>query len=151
MRIKLEIDVAPPAHSGEAQTFLDFPLDHQVRHQDLASKFALKIHALLCRGFLKGRDWYDFAWYISKGIFLNLPHLEAALKQFGPWAGETNLRVDPDWLERELGNAIRTIDWPKGAEDVRRFLRPAEAKSLELWGEDFFASKLGKLMQRAPS
>jgi predicted nucleotidyltransferase component of viral defense system len=30
---------------------LDFPADYQVRHQDLSSNFALKIHALLCRDF----------------------------------------------------------------------------------------------------
>src|SRR3546814_2066680 len=57
VRIKLEIDVNPPLGSGEATTYLDFPADYEVRHQDLASNFALKIHALLCRGFLKGRDW----------------------------------------------------------------------------------------------
>src|SRR3546814_6193915 len=54
IRIKLEIDVNPPAGSGEASSYLDFPADHEVRHQDLPSNFALKIHALLCRGFLKG-------------------------------------------------------------------------------------------------
>ena len=62
-------DIAPPEFSNDAYTYLDFPLDFEVRHQDLSSNFALKIHALLCRGFLKGRDWYDFSWYITKGIF----------------------------------------------------------------------------------
>jgi Nucleotidyl transferase AbiEii toxin, Type IV TA system len=82
--IKLEIDVEPPAHSKDTWTYLDFPTDYENRHQDLASNFALKIQALLCRGFLKGRDWYDFSWYISRSVCPNLAHLEAALKQFGP-------------------------------------------------------------------
>ena len=60
LKVKLEIDVEPPAHSIDAFTFLDFPLDYEVRHQDLSSNFALKIHALLCRKYVKGRDWYDF-------------------------------------------------------------------------------------------
>src|SRR3546814_10281990 len=68
VRIKLEIDVNPPLGSGEATTYLDFQADYEVRHQDLASNFALKIHALLCRGFLKGRDWFDFSWYVSRGV-----------------------------------------------------------------------------------
>lgn len=150
LRIKLEIDVAPPPYSGEAQSFLDFPLDHQVRHQDLESNFALKIHALLCRGFLKGRDWYDFSWYVSKGVFPNLQHLQAALTQFGPWSEKSELNVDVTWVSRELDAAINNIDWPKAAEDVNRFLRPAEAKSLELWSAPFFVSKLNKLIASAP-
>lgn len=150
LRIKLEIDVDPPAFGGEAQTFLDFPLDHQVRHQDLASNFSLKIHALLCRGFLKGRDWFDFAWYVSKGVFPNLPHLQAALKQFGPWSARSDLEVNADWIERELTDAIHAVEWPRAANDVRRFLRPTQAKSLDLWDRSFFLSKVAKLMAQLP-
>lgn len=147
IRIKLEVDVKPPAHSGEARTYLDFPLDHEVRHQDLPSNFALKIHALLCRGFVKGRDWYDFAWYISKGVSPNLPHLQAALIQFGSWQGQDDLSVDTSWLQITLQDKIRTIDWENAKTDVRPFLRPSEAASLDLWGEAFFMAKVGKLFE----
>lgn len=146
IKIKLEIDVEPPAYSGEAYTFLDFPLDYEVRHQDLASNFALKIHALLCRGFLKGRDWYDFSWYVAKGVFPNLKHLEAALLQFGPWKDDTGLRVDRAWLYETLAETISSIMWQDAADDVERFLRPQEADSLDLWSENFFQAKLNKLM-----
>ena len=145
IRIKLEIDVNPPAGSGEASTYLAFPADHEVRHQDLSSNFALKIHALLCRGFLKGRDWYDFAWYVAKGTTPNLALLRSALIQAGPWAGDETLVVDMPWLKGALGATIARIDWKSAAEDVRRFLRPAEVKSLDLWGERFFQAKLDRL------
>lgn len=146
IKIKLEIDVEPPAHSGEGRTFLDFPLDHEVRHQDLRSNFSLKIHALLCRGFLKGRDWYDFAWYVSKGIYPNLPHLQAALIQFGPWAKQKDLSVDGVWLQTVLTEKIKSIDWEDTKNDVRPFLKPREAVSLDLWREEFFLAKLEKLI-----
>ena len=149
VRIRLEIDVEPPPHSGEARSYLDFPLDHLVRHQDLESNFALKIHALLCRGFLKGRDWFDFSWYVSKGVFPNLPHLQAALSQFGPWSEKTGLQVDSMWLENALGREIGSVEWSRAAEDVRRFLRPAEPRSLDLWGIPLFTSKLEELMANA--
>ncbi len=145
IRIKLEIDVNPPAGSGEDTTYFDFPTDYEVHHQDLPSNFALKIHALLCRGFLKGRDWYDFSWYISKGIAPNLALLRSALIQAGPWAGDESIAVDMPWLTDTLATAIVKIDWKAAAEDVRRFLRPAELKSLDLWSERFFMAKLGKL------
>ena len=117
IRIKLEIDVNPPAGSGEDATYLDFPADHEVRHQDLASNFALKIHALLCRGFLKGRDWYDFSWYLAKGTAPNLSLLRAALIQAGPWAGDKSSTVDMPWLKDALTVAIAKIEWKAAAEE----------------------------------
>lgn len=151
LRIKLEIDVVPPAHSGDEFSFLDFPVDYEVRHQDMASNLALKIHALLCRDYLKGRDWFDFSWYVAQNVFPNLPHLEAALRQFGPWSADPGLAVNPAWLETALAEKIASVDWSHAKEDVRPFLRSAEAESLALWGERFFISKLGKLVSNGGS
>lgn len=149
IRIKLEIDVNPPLGSGEATSFLDFPLDYEVRHQDLPSNFALKIHALLCRGFLKGRDWFDFSWYVSRDIAPNLALLRNALIQAGPWAGDHTIAVDIAWLEAALSSAIAKIDWIEAGEDVARFLRPAELRSVDLWSERFFLAKVEKLTSSA--
>jgi len=149
LKIKLEIDVQPPAHSNDDFTFLDFPVDYEVRHQDLCSNFALKIHALLCRDYVKGRDWYDFSWYVAQGVFPNLQHLEAALKQFGPWSGDECLSVDQDWLEQTLAKRIKEIDWEFAKQDVRRFLRSVDAESLRLWSNVFFETKLMRLLKIA--
>lgn len=145
IRIKLEIDVNPPLGSGEATTYLDFPADYEVRHQDLASNFALKIHALLCRGFLKGRDWFDFSWYVSRGVAPNLALLRNALLQAGPWQDDDSIVVDMPWLAEALTAAISRIDWKDAAADVARFLRPADLKSVDLWSEQFFSAKVKKL------
>lgn len=149
IKIKLEIDTNPPDNSFEATTFLDFPADYEVRHQDLSSNFALKIHALLCRGYLKGRDWYDFSWYVAKGVVPNFQHLKAALVQIGPWAGQNDLTVDVAWLEKVLSSSIETIEWPKAIDDVRRFIRTEDLKSVNLWSEKFFLAKLEKLVEKA--
>lgn len=146
LRIKLEIDVVPPAHSTDEFSFLDFPVDYEVRHQDMASNFALKIHALLCREYLKGRDWFDFSWYVAQGVFPNLPHLQAALRQFGPWSDDADLSVNAAWIKTAMTDKIGSVDWSAAKDDVRPFLRPAEVASLEIWGERFFMSKLGKLI-----
>lgn len=149
IRIKLEIDVSPPLGSGEATSFLDFPLDYEVRHQDLPSNFALKIHALLCRGFLKGRDWFDFSWYVSRDIAPNLLLLRNALVQAGPWKGDETIPVDIAWLKAALSDAITKIDWKAAGDDVARFLRPAELRSVDLWSERFFLAKVEKLTSSA--
>ena len=145
LRIKLEIDVNPPTGSEYEYTYLDFPTDFEVCHQDLSSNFALKIHALLCRGFLKGRDWYDFAWYIKQGVAPNLLLLKNALVQAGPWVAQEELVVDRIWLQSALQEKIDSIDWELAAADVAPFLTAAEQEGLALWGDRFFSQKLDHL------
>jgi len=144
LKIKLEIDCNPPAGSDCEYTYLDFPVDFEVCHQDMSSNFALKTHALLCRPYLKGRDWYDFGWYIAEEVTPNLLLLKNALDQYGPWKGK-ELNVDRKWLAKVLGDKIASIDWQAAAADVERFLKPVEQRSLSLWGEKFYMSKLNKL------
>lgn len=146
LNIKLEIDINPPSGSGYEYTYLDFPLDFEVCHQDLNSNFALKIHALLCRTYVKGRDWYDFSWYVSQRVQPNLPHLQAALYQYGAWEGQS-MTVDNDWLRTTLLEKIATVDWQQAAADVERFLNMAERQSLRLWNERFFHAKVENLIQ----
>jgi hypothetical protein len=45
-----------------------------------------------------------------------------------------------------LSGAIARIDWKEASDDVGRFLRPAELKSVGLWSERFFLAKLDKLI-----
>jgi len=143
-KIKLEIDVDPPAGSGFEYSYLDFPLDFEICHQNLSSNFSLKIHALLCRPYLKGRDWHDFSWYVKKDVQANLAHLQAALFQWGPWVHQ-KIDLNIEWLKRELTRKAARIDWPAAADDVRRFLRPLEQHSLSLWNEKFFTHKIERL------
>jgi hypothetical protein len=147
--IKLEVDANPPAGSGFDHTYLDFPTDFEICHQDLPSNFALKIHALLCRPYLKGRDWYDFNWYIRQRVSLNLPHLQNALIQFGPWEGQKNLVIDENWVLTEMQKKIDSIEWAKAAADVAPFLKLGEQESLKLWDARFFSAKLKMLVQPA--
>jgi hypothetical protein len=144
LKIKLEIDTNPPEGSGFEYRYLDFPIDYEVCHQDLQSNFALKIHALLCRPYLKGRDWYDFSWYVAQGVMPNLFLMQNALVQYGPWKGQ-DLAVEPSWLKAVLKDKIESIAWKEAAEDVSRFLQPVEQKSLELWSTRFFINKLAMM------
>jgi predicted nucleotidyltransferase component of viral defense system len=144
LTIKLEIDTNPPAGSDFEYTYLNFPVDYEVCHQNLSSNFALKMHALLCRPYLKGRDWYDFNWYIAQGISPKIELLQHALVQYGPWQ-EQEVHVDRAWLLKALRDKMTSIDWEAAAADVERFLKPIEQKSLKLWGERFYLHKLERL------
>lgn len=144
LTIKLEIDSNPPEGSSFERSYLDFPVDFEVCHQDVSSNFSLKTHALLCRPYLKGRDWYDFNWYVAQGVTPNLVLLKNALEQYGPWQGEF-LNIDRDWLVNALSEKISSINWKDAADDVERFLNPIEQKTLSLWSEKFYMNKLNKL------
>jgi predicted nucleotidyltransferase component of viral defense system len=146
LKIKLEIDVNPPEGSEYEYAYLDFPLDFEVCHQDLGSNFALKIHALLCRPYVKGRDWYDFNWYVKQNVAPNLPHLQTALFQYGPWRGQP-LTLNAGWLTQALSVKIAEIDWKQAAQDVERFLNVAEKQSLGLWSERFFRNRIDNLAE----
>lgn len=145
LKIKLEIDVDPPKGSDFSYSYLDFPLDFELCHQDLASNFALKIHALLCRPYLKGRDWFDFSWYVAQGVQPKLELLTNALIQHGPWRGQA-MAVDNAWLQSALQTKISAIDWQAAAADVQRFLDSNQQHSLSLWNANFFLAKSRKLI-----
>lgn len=144
LRIKLEIDVNPPKGSNYELKYLDFPLPYSVNAQDLPSLFAGKCHALLCRDYVKGRDWYDFIWYVARKTPINFELLSNAVFQAGPWK-QKNITLQSQWLIKELNNKIIQMDWPSVKADVARFLRARELAGLELWSKEFFLSRLDKL------
>jgi predicted nucleotidyltransferase component of viral defense system len=144
LTIKLEIDVNPPEGSSSEIKFLDFPLAAEVEVQDLPSNFAGKIHALLCRTYIKGRDWYDFLWYVAHEISPNFNFLSSAINQQGPWADQ-RIHITPAWFLNVLEEKIHTVDWKKAADDVSAFLNERDRKRLKFWGIPFFQDRVAKL------
>jgi predicted nucleotidyltransferase component of viral defense system len=141
--IKLELDTTPPPlASTEVKTHL-LPTPFQVRLYDLPSLFAGKLHAMLFRDWksrVKGRDFYDFVWYISRRVPVNLPHLEARIIQSEKQQTE---RFNIDAVQTLLKDRIRSIDIAAAAEDVRPFLR--DPRELQLWNEEFFMQLIPQL------
>lgn len=144
LAIKFEIDTNPPLGSDFEIKFVEFPLDYSIIAQDLPSSFAGKCHALLCREYIKGRDWYDFTWYVARKITPNLIFLGNAIDQQGPWANQ-KIIVTPKWFIEAMQNKIKSIDWNKAASDVAPFLNIQDKQTLSLWGINFFMDKLNKL------
>ena len=144
IRIKFEVDSNPPAGANYEVRIMDFPFPSAVSLFDLPSLFAGKMHALLCREYVKGRDWYDFLWYAGKSVRPNFILLAAALDQTGPWAGKKPA-VDEVWCHRAMVGKIGSMDFVRLREDVRRFLKPIEVASLNLWTQEFFLARAEKL------
>lgn len=147
LKIKLEIDINPPHGSSFETHYLAFPVMTALTTQDMPSAFASKTHALLCRSYTKGRDWYDFLWYVNRNIRPNLKLLTNAIDQVGPWKGQS-IDVTPKWFIEQLRESIRSIDWTIAKNDVQRFLRTRELEALKLWGTDLFLYHADKLEQQ---
>lgn len=139
LRIKIELDTDPPAGAGFEIKYQLLPVPYSVRMYDAPSLFAGKIHALLCRSWqnrVKGRDFYDYVWYLSRRTPVNLPHLVARLRQTGH-LGE-NDTLDRDQLVAMLQTRFRQVDFQQARQDVQTFLTNPE--SLNLWSSDFFTT-----------
>lgn len=147
LRIKLEVDTNPPSGATYNMPFLDYPFPVAVRVFDLPSLFAGKLHALLCRSYLKGRDWYDFIWYTARRTPINNELLSGALRQQGPWKGQS-LNADNAWCTAQLSALIDRIDWLEAQRDVQRFVKTHELPSLKLWSREYFQQQCNKLDSR---
>jgi len=142
--IKLEIDTQPPEGSNFENAFLTYPYPFSLLIQDFPSLFASKCHALLCRKYEKGRDWFDFLWYITRGVPINQLLLKNALQQAGPFKDQ-NIPFNKKWLLEEFEKKILSLDWKIAKRDVENFLRPEERKFVENWNQELFISQIKKL------
>jgi hypothetical protein len=95
----------------------------QLQHHDRASLLAGKLHTLLQRPYLKGRDVYDLLWYLGDPGWPspNLVLLNNALRQTG-WSGEC--LTEENW-RRAVRDRLRGAEWDRVVADVRPFLEPS--------------------------
>ena len=144
IRIRLDVDTDPPPLARYDVLTLLTPIPFQVRLFDLPCLFAGKLHALLCRDWMmrvKGRDFYDFVWYLGRRIRCDVRHLQARMEQTGHWqAGED---LDVARLRRLLTRRFEQVDFDQARSDVRPFLR--DDAELDLWDRTFFQSLAGRV------
>jgi hypothetical protein len=139
IRVKLEVDTDPPGGAGYEIKYQLLPVPYNVRLYAPSSLFAGKIHALLCRKWrtrVKGRDFYDYLWYLSKGISVNINHLNKRMIQSGDLSSEEPL--DAYSLRESLYERFESVDFKQAGRDVLPFIKNPE--SIKLWSRDFFTS-----------
>lgn len=136
INIKLEVDTTPPLDFATEDKLLLLPRSFYVRCFTLPCLFAGKMHALLFRSWknrVKGRDWYDFEWYVRKGVALDFTHFCRRAYQFAS-VPEASLTLQS--FQQLLFDKIRQISFASAIDDVRPFIR--EQDSLQLWSSDYF-------------
>lgn len=133
IKIKIEVDIVPPLLFTTEQKLLLQPYSFMTRCFTLPCLFAGKMHALVFRAWknrVKGRDWYDFEWYVRNGVPLDFKHLQERIRQFN--AMEITKEEFMQLLKERLGST--SISLVK--QDVMPFVRNPE--EIKIWSNDYF-------------
>jgi hypothetical protein len=134
--IKIEIDTWPPLDFKTENRLLLKPFSFYVPCFTLPHLFAGKLHALLFRKWtnrVKGRDWFDFEWYIRQGVPVNVDHFHKRALESGDWVLPS---INKDQIVALLREKIHVVSLDQMKDDVIPFLRNAE--SIEIWSPEYF-------------
>lgn len=140
VKIKIEVDTQPPLKFDTEQKLLLLPKSFMVRCYTLPNLFAGKMHALLYRTWknrVKGRDWYDFEWYIRHNTPLDFNHLHERTLQFN------QEDISMELFLEKLKQRFSTADINQVKADVLPFVR--NPKELDIWSNDYFLQLASKM------
>ena len=133
IKIKIEVDTQPPLNFRTEQKLLLQPHSFMTRCFILPDLFARKIHALVYRGWkirVKGRDWYDFEWYVRHNVPLDFAHLAERVRQFN------NEEIGREAFMAQLKDRLASANINQVKSDVLPFVR--NPKELDIWSNDYF-------------
>lgn len=139
IKIKFEIDTNPPPFATFETKYKLEPSPYEISLYDLPSLFAGKIGAVLCRAWksrVKGRDLYDYIFYLQKNATFNLKHLQARLVQAGFIEKDNQLTLED--VKQLLNNKFDSIDYEEAKKDVIPFVK--DINVLNIWSANFFKS-----------
>lgn len=137
IKIKFEVDINPPKGASFEHKYRLLPAPYEVNLYDGPSLFAGKIHAVICRSWksrVKGRDLYDYVFYRSRSIPVNLGHLRERLIQSGYISADQHCSLDD--VKQSLYDRFLQIDYQQARQDVEPFIR--DHASLDIWSYEFF-------------
>ncbi len=137
IKIKFEVDTNPPDFATFEHKYRLLPAPYEVAIYDMPSLFAGKAHAVICRAWksrVKGRDLYDYVFYLSRSATMNTDHLKARLVQSDAWGAEDPFTIDD--AKKLLCARFDNINYAQAKEDVLPFIK--DKASLDLWSADFF-------------
>ena len=133
IKVKIEVDTQPPLKFATEQKSLTIPYTFMVRCFTLSDLYAGKMHALVFRNWktrVKGRDWYDFEWYVRWRVPLNFSHLQERIREFN------GVDMSRDEFLAALKERLATTNIEDVKLDVGRFV--INRKELDIWSNDYF-------------
>ena len=143
LKIKIEVDTEPPLKFETEQKLLLQPYSFMTRCYTLPNLFAGKMHALIFRNWknrVKGRGWYDFEWYVRKGVSLDFTHLNERVKEFN------NMNISKDEFVSLLKEKLESTDIDLVKKDVLPFLK--NKSELDIWSNEYFIQLADMLIMK---
>lgn len=140
LKIKIEVDIMPPLQFETEQKLLLRPFAFMVRCFTLPDLFAGKMHALVFRNWknrIKGRDWYDFDWYVRNGVELDFAHLQQRIREFN------GTDMSYGQFISLLKDKLSTININLVKADVESFI--LDPRELQIWSNDYFLMLADKM------
>jgi len=137
VKIRFEVDINPPLFATFEHKYRLLPVPYEVKLYDMPSLFAGKIHAVICRNWqnrVKGRDLYDYIFYLARQSEVNQKHLRERLLQSGHITG--SLACSLEDIKKMLYRKFDTIDFEQAKIDVEPFIK--DTSVLNVWSSDFF-------------
>lgn len=147
IKIKFEVDTTPPAYATFERKYRLLPIPYEVNLYDMPSLFAGKLHAVICRAWksrVKGRDLYDYVFYLSQGTPVNLRHLNARLVDSGFDGAREDMTLEE--IKDILHHRFESIDYDQARQDVLPFIKNPSV--VEIWSKDFFIAITDNLSAR---
>lgn len=133
VKVKIEVDTQPPLKFSTEQRALTLPYTFMVRCFQLPDLYGGKMHALTFRNWktrVKGRDWYDFEWYVRWRVPLDFGHLQERIREFN------GITMSKEEYLTVLKERLSTTNIEDVKTDVRSFvINPSE---LDIWSNDYF-------------
>jgi predicted nucleotidyltransferase component of viral defense system len=136
IKIKIEVDTQPPFDFSTEYKLLLLPFSFMTRCYSLPDLYAGKMHAFLFRNWktrVKGRDWYDFEFYVRNNITLNFKHLQKRAEQINNLTAKD---FSPEIFKQMLRDRIEKTNIEAVKNDVRPFLK--NPQEMEIWSTDYF-------------
>jgi predicted nucleotidyltransferase component of viral defense system len=136
IKIKFEVDINPPLGFDVENKLLLQPFSFYVNCFMISDLYAGKMHALLYRAWktrVKGRDWFDFEWYVRNNVELNLSHFAERAFQSNHLSERIISRDD---FMKMLRTKIETVDFKNAAAEVSVFIK--KPSDTEIWSKDYF-------------
>ncbi|NCC99532.1 MAG: nucleotidyl transferase AbiEii/AbiGii toxin family protein [Bacteroidia bacterium] len=133
LKIKIEVDTKPPLNFQTEQKLLLHPYSFMTRCFTLPDLYAGKMHALAFRTWknrVKGRDWYDFEWYVRNGVKLDFNHLQTRIREFN------GFEINKEEFIKLLKEKILSTDIDMVKQDVEPFVKNSD--NLKIWSTDYF-------------
>ena len=146
IKVKIEVDTDPPLGFETEEKLLIQPFSFYVKTYSKPDLFAGKLHALLFRTWkkrVKGRDFYDFEWYVRNGIPLNLNHFRQRALQSGDI--DATSTISNDEVKELLCHRFMNVDFDQVLQDIRPFVKKPRDERLNLWSSTYFKDLLEHL------